>query len=305
VQRLEWADQPERTGKPLNAPKSKVRAKVARDNAAAAGDQSMIAESWAREVSRATARRAAKLNEVESSTFDLRVLPCQDQKYKDVGTEMVHLFKMADNRVDRDVNGAAEGAEPAPRVPHVSDHYRHLQRSLRQTQQYKRAINQAAATVAAASFDPVQNFSSANVHTPRGAAMQLPLSSSASRRVRLVRSARNVGAAPSSARRAPLSSRAPGAVAGGLRVGESLRRPLPPPPADFDQLAASLNSNGDWPKNNLGTMPVNWALAARTGQADRLPQVVVPPSQSGEILMSSRNGPVVYRFSVRCGRYLR
>ena len=321
VQRLEWADQP-KVGVATAKPKGRAAGRP-KDVATDSG----VASSWAREDSKAVGRRAAKAAAADSSKFELRLLPCQDQRYKEVGAEMVHLFKMADNSL-KGATSAAPSTENALRASQVSSHLKHLQRSIRQTQQYKSAVRDAAASAGEVpNFDPVHNFGHHELGHPKlaGVLPQPPQKRQAQAqrppRVSGVQSARMpqrrplsksrlCSVNPSSAR--ALRQRAEGTVEtvaappdSGSRGSGLRRHPLPPPPRDLAQLSASLGSSGRWPRERTG--PYNFGLAARTGSArdvGGLPQVVLPPSQSGEIQMSA-NGPITYRFDVRYGKYCR
>lgn len=107
------------------------------------GSAQTAADAWVKEgaVRKNEAARRAKRDarSLAGGGFALRVLPCQDTEYKDVSTEMVRWFKLADEEP-----GASKAAA-ATRKPNTPENIRQLQRSLKQARVYKDV--QSASTV--------------------------------------------------------------------------------------------------------------------------------------------------------------
>eukprot|EP01043_Picozoa_sp_COSAG02_P045011 COSAG02_NODE_4075_length_5828_cov_9.864200_2_plen_453_part_00 len=125
------------------------------------GDPATAADAWVQEGAvrkNEMLRRAKGEARRAGGEFTLRVLPCQDTRYKDVSSDMVRWFKLADE------DPGASKAAAASRKPNTPENIRHLQRSLRQARVYKNVqsastVNlQAAAAQEANGFDMVDCF---------------------------------------------------------------------------------------------------------------------------------------------------
>ena len=210
------------------------------------------ADMWSKTANRRTRPQAAN-----SSTFELRILPCQDAKYEQVGAEMVHMFKMAEKNK---ISGGQEvqGLQPSTSRSSTAK-IRHLQRSLRQPRRFKEVTNTAQAIAAAApNFDPVKNF-----HVPA-----LPIDAQSTWRP----SRANVEQSPRT-----MHSRLPSLAA---KPPTAPRMHSPTSRARYTQ------------------HPPNWSSTPRIG-SDPPELVLLPPSASSEIVMSSRSGRIVYNFPTR------
>ncbi len=125
------------------------------------GDAQTAADAWVQE---GAARKNEALRRAKSDArrvggeFTLRVLPCQDTRYKDVSSDMVRWFKLADE------DPGASKAAAASWKPNTPENIRHLQRSLKQARVYKNVqsastVNlQAAAAQEASGFEMVDCF---------------------------------------------------------------------------------------------------------------------------------------------------